>query len=227
MAVNGAFHATERYAIDWVQLDDEGRRFVGPVDQFSSYAYYGAPIHAVADGRVANLLDGLPDQTPGALPTGITGANAGGNYIVQDIGGGNYAFYAYMQPNSLRFEIGDMVREGEVIGLLGNSGNTDGPHLHFHVMDGLAPLSSKGVPYEFTRFTGQGVVTNLEEVVGGRTGRHRHLDPQRSLPPRPSPRPAGGDVPRVAPAGTHPTAAHVKELGSGDRGRPLATISSG
>jgi hypothetical protein len=167
LAVNGAFHATERYAIDWVRLDDEGRLFVGPIDQLSSWHYYGAPIHAVADGRVVNLLDGLPDQTPGALPTGITAATAGGNYIVQDIGGGNYAFYAHMQPNSLRFEIGDMVREGEVIGLLGNSGNTDAPHLHFHVMDGLAPLSSKGVPYEFTRFTGEGVVTNTEEVIAG------------------------------------------------------------
>jgi murein DD-endopeptidase MepM/ murein hydrolase activator NlpD len=59
------------------------------------------------------------------------------------------------------------IREGEVLRLLGNTGNSDAPHLHFHVMDGVAPLSSNGVPYEFTRFTGEGVVTNLEEVATG------------------------------------------------------------
>jgi hypothetical protein len=39
-----------------------------------------------------------------------------------------------------------------VLGLLGNSGNTDAPHLHFHVMDGPAPLASNGLPYEFASF---------------------------------------------------------------------------
>ena len=167
LAINGAFHVAERYAIDFVQFDEQGRLFVGPPDELSSYAYFGTPIHAVADGPVVNLLDGLPEQVPGALPAGITGATAGGNFIVQDIGDGNFAFYAHMQPGSLRFELGGMIRQGEVIGLLGNTGNTDAPHLHFHVMDGPGPLSSNGVPYEFTRFEGEGVVTNLEEVIAG------------------------------------------------------------
>ena len=167
LAVNGAFHAPERFAIDFVQLDDEGRYFVGPVDQLSSYPFFGAPIHAVADGKVVSLLDGLPEQVPGSPAVGITGATAGGNYIVQDIGGGRFAFYAHLQAGSLKFKVGDTIRQGQVLGLLGNTGNSDAPHLHFHVMDGPEPLASNSLPYEFTRFTGQGVVSNFEAVIGG------------------------------------------------------------
>ena len=194
LAINGAFHVAERYAIDFVQLDEQGRLFSGPPEQLSSFAYFGTPIHAVADGMVVNLLDGLPEQVPGALPAGITGATAGGNFIVQDIGNGNFAFYAHMQPGSLRFEMGDMIRQGQVVGLLGNTGNSDAPHLHFHVMDGPNPLASNGVPYEFTRFEGEGVVTNAEEVF---TGAPAVVDPstlERTLPLRSPPRPAGGFV---------------------------------
>jgi murein DD-endopeptidase MepM/ murein hydrolase activator NlpD len=40
-----------------------------------------------------------------------------------------------------------------VIGLAGNSGNTDAPHLHFHVMDGSLPVASDGLPYVLTGFS--------------------------------------------------------------------------
>ena len=46
-----------------------------------------------------------------------------------------------MQPGSLKVKVGDTVKTGQVLGLLGNSGNTDSPHLHFHVMDGPSPLA--------------------------------------------------------------------------------------
>jgi hypothetical protein len=50
--------------------------------------------------------------------------------------------------------------DGRIHGLLGNSGNTDAPHLHFHVMDGPSPLRANGLPYMFTSFVGDGVVTS-------------------------------------------------------------------
>jgi murein DD-endopeptidase MepM/ murein hydrolase activator NlpD len=61
-----------------------------------------------------------------------------------------------VEPGSLRVKLGDHVTKGEVIGLLGNSGNSDAPHLHFHVMDGKSPLDSNGLPYVFTHFAGRG-----------------------------------------------------------------------
>ena len=90
-----------------------------------------------------------------------------GNYVVVDIGEGRFAFYAHMQPGSLRVKPGDKVTTGQVLGLLGNSGNTDAPHLHFHVMDGASPLLSDGLPYAFTSFTGEGRVTDEQPLFSG------------------------------------------------------------
>lgn len=158
MAVNGTLRVPERFAIDWVQLDARHRLYTGKIDQLASYAYFGAPVYAVADGTVVNLYTSAVEQVPGADAKGITTENIGGNMLVIDIGGGNFAFFAHLQPGSLRVKLGDKVRTGDVIALLGNTGNTDAPHLHFHVMDGPSPLDANGLPYVFTRFTGQGVM---------------------------------------------------------------------
>ncbi len=167
LPINGTVHVSERFAIDFVRLDAEGRLFTGDKTQLSSYPYFGSEIHSVADGVVVATADGLPEQVPGKLPAGATIENAGGNHVVVDIGDGRFAFYAHMQPGSLRVKRGDRVTRGQVLGLLGNSGNTDAPHLHFHVMDDPSPLNSNGLPYVFTSFVGNGVVTSEPPLWDG------------------------------------------------------------
>lgn len=158
MAVNGQLRTPERFAIDWVQLDPEGRLFSGDVNKLESYAFFGTPVHAAADGVVVNLYDAAGEQVPGQDATGITPESVGGNMLVIDMGGGAFAFYAHLKPGSLKVKLGDKVTAGEVIALLGNTGNSTGPHLHFHVMDGPSPLDANGLPFVLTHFTGRGVV---------------------------------------------------------------------
>lgn len=155
MAINGVALAPERFAIDWIKIDGAGRAFTGPSTDVNGYPGFGSPIHAVADGTVVNLYDQAAEQVPG-VPKGITTESIGGNMLVIDIGGGNYTFYAHLQPGSLKVKRGDKVKTGQVIALLGNTGNTNAPHLHFHVMDGPSPLNANSLPYVFTRFTGTG-----------------------------------------------------------------------
>lgn len=132
--LNGGLWVAERFAVDYVQLQPDARMLVGDPTKLSSYPYYGAAIHAVSDGPVVAVVDGLPDQVPGKNPTGLTLDQYGGNYIVQDIGGGNYAFYAHLKPGSVRVKVGEALTSGQTIAELGNSGNSSAPHLHFHVM---------------------------------------------------------------------------------------------
>jgi murein DD-endopeptidase MepM/ murein hydrolase activator NlpD len=86
---------------------------------------------------------------------------------VVDIGGGRFAYYAHLQPGSLAVAVGDRVRPGQLLGLLGNSGNTDFPHLHFHVMNSPAPLGSDGLPFEFDSFTSPGTIANGDALLAG------------------------------------------------------------
>jgi murein DD-endopeptidase MepM/ murein hydrolase activator NlpD len=118
-----------------------------------AYSDYGAQVLAVAGGTVVSTLDTLDDQVPGSLPdpATITLANVDGNHVVLDLGGGHYAFYAHLQKGSVTVHPGDRVHRGQVLGLLGNTGNTSAPHLHFHLMDGPSVLGSDGLPYTYGR----------------------------------------------------------------------------
>src|SRR5205814_9714567 len=85
-------------------------------------------------------------------PDTMTIDNVDGNHVVLDIGGGYFAIYAHLQKKSVTVRIGDQVKKGAVLGKLGNSGNTSGPHLHFHIMTGPSVLGSDGVPYLIESF---------------------------------------------------------------------------
>ncbi len=70
-----------------------------------------------------------------------------------DIGNGVYAFYAHLPPGGATVKVGDKVTRGQVIGRVGNSGNTTEPHLHFHLMRSPAPVTGDNVPFEIDSFT--------------------------------------------------------------------------
>ena len=177
MAINGRLRVPERFAIDWIKLDDADRIFTGDGSKLASYAYYGTPIHAAADGVVVNLYDEADEQVPGTDAKGITAENIGGNMLVVDIGDGAYAFYAHLQRGSLKVKLGDRVKVGQVIGLLGNTGNTDAPHLHFHVMDGPSPLDANGLPFVFTHFSSRGILSSgLDDII--EKGKPAKIDPR-------------------------------------------------
>lgn len=86
----------------------------------------------------------------------MTLVTIGGNHVVIEIAKGQYAFYAHLQPGSLRVRVGDRVKRGQVVGLVGNSGNSTEPHLHFHLTDAIAPgtstLGAEGIPYALPSF---------------------------------------------------------------------------
>ncbi len=147
--IAGGAGIPQRFAIDFVMVDSTWKTFRGDQLKNSSYYCYGVDALAVADGIVVARKDSIPENIPGvnsrAVP--ITLETVGGNHVILDIGGGRFAFYAHLQPGSLRVMLGDRVKKGQVLGLVGNTGNSTEPHLHFHVADSDSPLGSEGVPY--------------------------------------------------------------------------------
>ena len=101
------------------------------------YVGFGADVLAVADGKVVNTLNTLPDRShQPAHPKTINLDNGLGNHVILDLGNSVFALYAHLQPESVTVKPGDSVRRGQVLGKLGNTGNTSAPHLHFHMMNG-------------------------------------------------------------------------------------------
>jgi Peptidase family M23 len=160
LALNGVFHLSQRFAVDWERIDVEGTIFRGDAKNVHSYHIYGAPILAVADGTVVASRNDLADQLPSKLPDGLPLDEADGNFVILEIGHGAYALYAHMEPGSVRVRAGDQVRRGDHIGSVGNTGNTQAPHLHFQMMDGPSGFASNGIPYVFNSFA----VTAVDEA---------------------------------------------------------------
>jgi len=161
----GRVFIAQRFAIDFQKVDSGGNILPSPFpDEITNKMFYGyaAEVLAVADGKIVFIKDGIPENVPQASgeikpAVPITRETTAGNWIAIDLGGSRYAFYAHLQPGSIRVKVGDRVRKGQVIGLLGNSGNAAGPHLHFHIGDeyslhGGDLNGNEGLPFVFDSF---------------------------------------------------------------------------
>ena len=179
-AVDGQEHLAQRFAIDWVQLSPDGRFFHDSNSANGNFYGYGAEVIAVADGVVAAIVNDQPDNqgnnpASGRSPTldSITG-----NCIVLDLGGGTFALYAHLQPGSIKVSVGQRVTPGQLLARLGNSGNSDAPHLHFQLMNGNSPLGAEGLPFALRAFTQVGVLSDLALLDSGKPWRGNGIPPR-------------------------------------------------
>jgi len=157
-------HLAQRFAIDWVKMDARGDYARDRKGRRNADWYgYGEPVRAVTDARVVAAIDSIPDNTPGenSRAVAMTVATVLGNYVVLDLGAGSetvrrYALYGHLKPGTIQVHVGDVVSRGQALGAIGNSGNSDGPHLHFHVTEApdaaTAPLRGEGIPFMLDAF---------------------------------------------------------------------------
>lgn len=143
LSANGTYAAPELFAIDWAQMID-GSFWRGDGKQLSDYPDFGAPIYAVAKGTVISTVNDRPEVPPGgtstANPTVRKPQDFGGNEVIEKLEDGLYAAYEHFQTGSITVHTGERLRAGQEIGKLGNTGNSDFPHLHFGIR--TAPVRS-------------------------------------------------------------------------------------
>ncbi len=142
---------TQRYAYDFVILDQEGRSFSGDPTKTEDYYCYGKSILASADGEVIEVLLGSPDSVlSGNGQVDCSARDIRGNYILIQHADNEYGLYAHLKPGSICVREGQIVQRGQRLAQCGNSGNTSEPHLHFHLQDGKSFYTSAGLPIEFS-----------------------------------------------------------------------------
>ncbi|MFZ0747924.1 MAG: M23 family metallopeptidase [Pyrinomonadaceae bacterium] len=153
-------HIPQRFGCDFRLVDQDGEvlRPTGTTDLVNSQFYgQGADVIAVADGLVVDTVDGVPENVPrvdGKIipPVPLTDRTNAGNIVALKIGEGQYAFYAHLVPGSIRVKKGNRVRKGQVLGKVGNSGNSVGPHLHFQVSRGPELNGHDFLPHVYTSY---------------------------------------------------------------------------
>lgn len=174
---------SQRYAIDWIKLDEENYSTKGDVKKVESSVSYGQGVYAVADGKVVGLVNAFPDQPPFKASGNIQ--YPGGNSLTLDIGDGLCAFYAHLKPGSILVHEGEPVKKGQKLADLGNSGNSTGPHLHFHITKGPKTLGSEGIPYVFESFELVGGVPDLKKFeLNDMKGQKHTIDKLSPAQPR-------------------------------------------
>jgi murein DD-endopeptidase MepM/ murein hydrolase activator NlpD len=170
VAVNGMLTIPQRYALDLVGVDAQGR-VIKPglkADAGSIHANwvgYGMDVIAVADGVVRSARDGQEDHrplSPQPEPESLTANGLFGNYVVLEIQPGVFASYAHLQRGSVKVKPGDGVHRGDLLGRVGQSGNSAAPHLHFQLSNMATFESSEGIPYAFDQFDVLGTETEAQ-----------------------------------------------------------------
>lgn len=146
------------YAIDALGLNPT----YGPMVQSNrdedptNYAGWGREIIAPAAGTIVvakgdHVDQPIADKSDPAyyLPQYPNGGDPG-NFVVIDHGNDEFSMIAHMQKGTVRVKAGDRVVQGQVLGLMGNSGDTSGPHVHYQLQNGPDWEHSDALPFKFT-----------------------------------------------------------------------------
>lgn len=164
-SVEQNYHATDssqRFAYDFVVVQGD-TSFANTGVSNEDYYAFGLPIYAPGDGVVVAVQDGIPDNQPSFM-------NADqplGNYVILDHQNGEFSFLAHLKQNSIVVNPGDMVRQNDLLGLCGNSGNSSEPHLHYHLQDTAEYAQGQGLPVQFNSYLADGDFVMRGEPVQG------------------------------------------------------------
>lgn len=155
--VNGSVNIPGRFAIDFIRLDENGKYAKDSEDDINNWYGYNAKVFAVADGEVVKVLNDFPQSKYISQHPETPAGKATGCFVVLKINEKQFVFYEHLKPGSIPLTVGQRVKKGDIIGAVGFTGQSMGPHLHFHVADSDSPLGSQGIAFEFEKFETIGV----------------------------------------------------------------------
>ncbi len=151
---------SQTYALDFVKLGADNAFFQGNGLTVEDHYSWNQPVYATAGGKVAYVCADMPDLQPGVPPNPRMFREDPrrllGNAVAISHANGEFSFYGCLQQGNVVVNEGDMIRRGALIGYVGNSGNSPGPHLHFHLMEGPNPFIDQGLPVKFSHFAAGG-----------------------------------------------------------------------
>lgn len=126
------------YALDLVKVDEQGKGYTGDGKQLEDHHSFGQPFYAAADGVVFAADNDHPDNPPFTIPREVRESawtDVTHNGVALQHEGGEVTWYIHAKKGSIRVKVGDRVKQGDILGEVGNSGRSALPHLHFTLVN--------------------------------------------------------------------------------------------
>jgi murein DD-endopeptidase MepM/ murein hydrolase activator NlpD len=128
-AVPEQYSGAMRWPLDaYIVSSEYGERWGKVHKGMDMAAHVGEPVYAIADGEVIYAGDGLSGY---------------GNVVILRHDRKTTSLYAH--NSELKVKQGDQVTKGTLVALLGNTGHSTGPHVHFEIRDGDVAVNPRNV----------------------------------------------------------------------------------
>jgi murein DD-endopeptidase MepM/ murein hydrolase activator NlpD len=152
----------QKHAFDIV-MNKDGRSFKTDGKTNEDYYAFGQPVIAPCDAEVVFAVNGVKDNVPGILNP----MHVAGNAVLLKTKNQEFILLAHFRQNTIKVKQGDMVKQGQLLGQCGNSGNSSEPHIHFHLQNMEDFNQATGVKCYFDKLTVNGVATTNYSPVKG------------------------------------------------------------
>src|SRR5262245_49869136 len=121
------------FALDFAKVAGAGGNELarGQASKVEDFYSWGEIVRAPIAGEVVAVVNDLPDNPLGTKDI----QNPAGNHVVVRVTEARFVFLAHLQKASAAVKVGQRIKVGDRLGLCGNSGNSDFPHVHMHVQD--------------------------------------------------------------------------------------------
>jgi hypothetical protein len=157
-AIDGRrIETAETFFIDWNRVKND-RSYDGDGKKVEQHYAFRQDVLAVADWRIVSIHSDIPDQMPFQIMVPTAKEDYGGNHVIVEIAPNVFALHAHLQPGSVRVKVGDTVKARAPLAKIGNTGPSEGPHLHFGLSDQPNFVSGRSRPFVFDSFTLVGAV---------------------------------------------------------------------
>lgn len=129
------------YGVDFAKAGGPNGRALTSAEKPSRLADFyswNQRVLAPVEGEVTSVVNDLPDNALGGKDV----ERPAGNHIAIRTSAGTYVFLAHLKRGSVVVEVGDWLKKRQIVGRVGNSGNSDFPHLHVHMQN--TPILHQG-----------------------------------------------------------------------------------
>lgn len=144
----------QKNAFDIIIADEKGKSYKTDGKTNEDYYAFGKELIAPCDGEVVLVVDGVKDNVPGQMNT----FNVGGNTVIIKTANNEYLVFCHFKHQSIKVKEGQKIKQGELLGLCGNTGNSSEAHLHFHIQNIEDLNTATGVKCYFEKILANGVL---------------------------------------------------------------------